>query len=980
MTKKIAFVLLLLSTFIIGVGKKPAHAAGEDALVAGVNIYDAKILDSSDAGKIDIGFDLSNRLEVGFGIKYGVQLIEEREVDKTDPVKVVPQSFSFAGANKKTKKVSSQFIVDETVYPEEISLENGETVSRKIVYAAPECLEGKFQVWVVARNYSGMLLGLMNAGEVSLHSSTENCVLIKGETCSVRVGDSEKTYGADFGIDLSPNEKLIGTCSFLNRSSQAQNVSLDFDLHRRDYFGDKIKDFSGDNTVLQGNEEKTVTFEIPKTDVPQAYDAVLGLKNKTGTVISNRIAFHYVIQGESATIQNIILDKKSYQKGEEINVNIYLTPAADNFLGARGTGFVQEMDNLNLALVDYQGKACANFPKKEVFSSDKSEFFRLSGKSDIDCNGASLTARVTNSTGKILDERNIKIDDYHQGQGAINDNQNEDFRPILIAIIVLVPFLVLILFLLKRKKKLPIAILFLLFFGINVASADTFVARGGTNPYSYTRIMLDYCNVSEIKSKCYIPAAWPVFPTYGSYYLDSDTCNMVKNGTIQLSCAGNELRILPNGGATGYDATYTVNFNKGSYAPNEKVVVNMQANSSYCSNSEYVAFISRNYKNDPSGTKWKSIMNTVGSYNVYDTAYETAPASVGSYDYDLYGFAFVGDNPMDPNSDTEHMMKINVNDPLVINGSCDASGNISINWSGGPVSAKYNLRIDDISNNGQPGEIDGWYLPNTSDLIKDGVAGNGYVHAGILGKSYDAWIHPVSDSSIVAHVTSPIYCNLPSAETCLPITPPTGKIACPGTQTTGFAMATPWTDKGTIVACSGAAGICEYYAPAPSATCSPSTPPVGKTACPGTQTTGLSTATSWTDKGTLTACSGAAGICEYYTPAPSATCSPATPPAGKTACPGTQTTGLSVATPWTDKGTLASCSGASGICEDYTACINGCNHIDVSCSGKCGTQPRYTCMANCGVGDHSCDGDSACTETKDCGSCNSGNWHEVVPN
>ena len=142
MTKKIAFVLLLLSTFIIGVGKKPAHAAGEDALVAGVNIYDAKILDSSDAGKIDIGFDLSNRLEVGFGIKYGVQLIEEREVDKTDPVKVVPQSFSFAGANKKTKKVSSQFIVDETVYPEEISLENGETVSRKIVYAAPGCFWG----------------------------------------------------------------------------------------------------------------------------------------------------------------------------------------------------------------------------------------------------------------------------------------------------------------------------------------------------------------------------------------------------------------------------------------------------------------------------------------------------------------------------------------------------------------------------------------------------------------------------------------------------------------------------------------------------------------------------------------------------------------------------------------------------------------------------------------------------------------------
>ncbi|MFZ2189069.1 MAG: hypothetical protein WAV73_05920 [Candidatus Moraniibacteriota bacterium] len=41
---------------------------------------------------------------------------------------------------------------------------------------------------------------------------------------------------------------------------------------------------------------------------------------------------------------------------------------------------------------------------------------------------------------------------------------------------------------------------------------------------------------------------------------------------------------------------------------------------------------------------------------------------------------------------------------------------------------------------------------------------------------------------------------------------PTGKTACPGTQTTGLSSATPWTDKGTLAACTTTGGKCEYYA------------------------------------------------------------------------------------------------------------------------------------------------------------------------
>ncbi|MEI7990217.1 MAG: SGNH/GDSL hydrolase family protein, partial [Chloroflexota bacterium] len=60
----------------------------------------------------------------------------------------------------------------------------------------------------------------------------------------------------------------------------------------------------------------------------------------------------------------------------------------------------------------------------------------------------------------------------------------------------------------------------------------------------------------------------------------------------------------------------------------------------------------------------------------------------------------------------------------------------------------------------------------------------------------------------------------------------------------------------------------------------------------------------YAEAGSYTASIECGGVKKEKVISITSTCSPTTPPTGKTICPNTQTTGLSVATPWTDKGTL----------------------------------------------------------------------------
>ncbi|MFZ2188318.1 MAG: hypothetical protein WAV73_02020 [Candidatus Moraniibacteriota bacterium] len=221
------------------------------------------------------------------------------------------------------------------------------------------------------------------------------------------------------------------------------------------------------------------------------------------------------------------------------------------------------------------------------------------------------------------------------------------------------------------------------------------------------------------------------------------------------------------------------------------------------------------------------------------------------------------------------------------------------------------------------------------------------------------------------------HCVPTTSYTCMPTTQPTGTMKCPGTRESGFISPQSWTNRGTLAACTGVLGMCEYYIPSGTFGCNPVTPPVGTLKCPGTREAGFSSAQPWTPKGTLAACTGVSGICEYYTPAGTFGCNPVTPPAGTTKCPGTQETGFSSLQPWTNKATFGACTGASGICEYYSCSMTPQCYYPTTCTpGVCGVQ-NEECLpvAPPGCGVPPCLATS-CTGTIYC-PCNSGGWQEI---
>lgn len=64
-----------------------------------------------------------------------------------------------------------------------------------------------------------------------------------------------------------------------------------------------------------------ISFILPKALEPQAYDVKVALKSSENT--SNPIIIHYVLQGISATIQNLSLDKDFYNKGDTATLSFF---------------------------------------------------------------------------------------------------------------------------------------------------------------------------------------------------------------------------------------------------------------------------------------------------------------------------------------------------------------------------------------------------------------------------------------------------------------------------------------------------------------------------------------------------------------------------------------------------------------------------------------------------------------------------------
>jgi hypothetical protein len=565
--------------------------------VATVNIYDAKMV-SQEKNRLKISFDLSNRELVQPDVHYAVQLMK--------------------------KDVNTLSVVDEKIYPETINLGKNETLKKEIEYLAPQYLNGKFRLWLVAKNASGMNFSSANLGEITLAGDNQY-VGIDTATCYLKVvGESgDKKYNPRQGVDISSEEKLIATCDAMNYSDTSLTLTPQIKTYWRSTFGKLVEDNKEPQTVLsfEAKKQKTISITLPKASLPQAYDAVLELVDNRKKVLSTPVAFHYVLQGASATIQSFIMDKAAYQKGETAKASFFWTPSADIFPDSRAGLYSEKMAmTMQIEIKNSKGANCIS-PTNEALDATKNAL-NFSYPIITECNEPKIAISIKDAKGNILDKKEYSLE--AQAQKAVVEKLGtaKTEKSLLTYVIILVVVLLIISFGLIYFKK----------------------NNGNGGDITKLTIFL-------------ILLAGGLFLSASGVRADTWTAYVA--GTVKGS-----------GEPTDIPINFDVSLNKAVYAPNEEIKVSGTAMSFICANSSNVNI---ELTGETNGSEKTLIPRSMYGYSgtVYinggDPVIFQAPSVPGTYKMHYAGEVGYHSTP------TEHDTYYTVVDPCVQSCSGDAS-------------------------------------------------------------------------------------------------------------------------------------------------------------------------------------------------------------------------------------------------------------------------------------------------------------------
>lgn len=428
--------------------------------IATVNIYDAKI--SSQRGNdFLISFDLNNKEDVQPQIIYSVGLITRSD---------------------------EKNVIDQKIYSEDVlSLGGGETIHKDVLYTAPASLNGEYDLFLESRDRGGLLFAKVLVGSVKLNGGGD---FIELSSCYLTVkGESfDKKYSINQGVDVDADEFLIAHCNAKSNFEGTIPVTPNFTNYYRTIFGENLGNSDLPRYEIKYGENEDLQFIIAKPKDPQAYEAVLVLKDSNGKVISNSVNFKYIIHGLSATIYNVKFDKNIYNAGEKSKISFLWYASADYFSHPRKQGTDFKNGSIEISLFNDAGKLCADVFKKNVSINEQGIPMEITLVISNTCKNPLLKGKIFSSEGALLAQDNFSAKVKQESESSvvkIDDNSVKNKNGVYVKLIIFVILLVLVSFLLiyfyKKKKgisKISIILLFFLincgFFFANMASANTY--------------------------------------------------------------------------------------------------------------------------------------------------------------------------------------------------------------------------------------------------------------------------------------------------------------------------------------------------------------------------------------------------------------------------------------------------------------------------------------------------------------------------
>ena len=435
----------------VTVAQTGADSSGGEAnqmtVIADINFRDPILL-KQENNALDLYFRLENNFPKSeAGIRYGVQLVK------------------------------NETLVGEKVYTEDVlSVEGNSSIQKIFTYEAPAYLSGEYDLWLVAKNESGLPLATFKLEKSLVLKGDGEYLEIDQKSCALKIdGEAgDKKYSLMQGVSLKAEETLKLSCEAISRFKEFTIVAPFFSTYERTLFGNLVdRDRKGTEVSFQMGEKKTIEFTIEKPTISQAYEARLDLMRTSGNIISAAapIIFHYVIAGESATIQKLDLDNVTYKKGDTINATLLWSGSADNFIGSQ-TGKSEEGSMLlSLSIFNQTGQECANAVEQKLEPNGEAKLVLMAKANCVD---PKVKVVLKNERGAVLTQKEFN---FLKDKEVVPQKPQTSKKTLSIFLFCGLIVLVVLFFFRKRNinpaKILPLLVLFLFGLGLQRAEALT---------------------------------------------------------------------------------------------------------------------------------------------------------------------------------------------------------------------------------------------------------------------------------------------------------------------------------------------------------------------------------------------------------------------------------------------------------------------------------------------------------------------------
>ncbi len=442
------FVFVPISVFgqtMVSNGADRAGLAGQDSqpvIIADVSINDFQYSYDESTRKIKVSFAFTNGSQPINDVNYALSIVADNGAEK-------------------------DYVYDENIY-----LSANASSPQAIEVSVPSYIYGNSKIVLQAKTASGMpLVTRMREGVVI--KKIADILYLNSQSCYLTVSGTTK-YDLNQGVDIDPTEKLFLNCIVVNSAKRSYTLSPNIKTYERSLQGPSM----GESKLLEvtiKNATSTVKIAVTVPTKPQAYSSIVTVLNGSDPI--GEVGFHYVIRGESGTLNRVQLDKKSYLAGDTASVKILWSPRADAFPGARASTTVATGTLLGTISISRDGVRCA---ETTSFSPSivEEQSLVVNVPMRTDCNGFTTKVTVTNPVNNVIVADTSFDTPRDTSQDVINggsENAGADRYLSVVRVLVTLVFfaLIILMILLIKKKRKQIDPKVLLFLIIIVSAFST---------------------------------------------------------------------------------------------------------------------------------------------------------------------------------------------------------------------------------------------------------------------------------------------------------------------------------------------------------------------------------------------------------------------------------------------------------------------------------------------------------------------------